>query len=238
MTPRFSSQPSLFSRFLQPGGERARVGVSQREANKRDSASVGGGLAEAATGPAGPASDVHPVGATSHAAGSATPSPTEPLHALLQRDANRAWSVCAAIGMELGVRTLGGAQPAPTERRPPGVAPSGTSLFVRGSFALFVLVPVLAAAPGEPSPGSLLQAVSHAPALKAARQRIQAAEARVGAAGRLADPEVEGMGSRRVGPMNERSTMWELNVRQPLPKRGERAADRERAGAVRGDGRG
>jgi outer membrane protein TolC len=34
-----------------------------------------------------------------------------------------------------------------------------------------------------------------------------------------------------VGPMNERSTMWELNVRQPLPKRGERAADRERARA-------
>lgn len=103
---------------------------------------------------------------------------------------------------------------------------------MRSSFALFVLVPVLAVAQAEPSPGSLLQAVSHAPTLTAARQRIQAAQARVEASGRWADPEVEGMGSRRVGPMNERSTMWELNVRQPLPKRGERAADRERAGAV------
>jgi outer membrane protein, heavy metal efflux system len=34
-----------------------------------------------------------------------------------------------------------------------------------------------------------------------------------------------------VGPMDERSTMWEVNLRQPLPKRGERAADRERAHA-------
>jgi outer membrane protein, heavy metal efflux system len=44
--------------------------------------------------------------------------------------------------------------------------------------------------------------------------------------------EVDGMCSRMVGPMDERSTMWEVNLRQPLPKRGERAADRERALAV------
>ncbi len=76
-----------------------------------------------------------------------------------------------------------------------------------------------------------LRAIIHAPALNAAFRRTEAARERVGAAGRLADVEVEGMGSRMVGPMDERATMWEVNVRQPLPKRGERAADRDRARA-------
>ena len=74
-----------------------------------------------------------------------------------------------------------------------------------------------------------LRAVAGSPALSAAASRTDAARERIGAAGRLADLEVEGMGSRMVGPMNERTTMWELNVKQPLPRRGERAADRERA---------
>lgn len=78
----------------------------------------------------------------------------------------------------------------------------------------------------------LLRAVAKAPALDAAARRTTAARERVEAAGRLADFEVEGMGSRLVGPMGERATMWEVNVRQPLPKRGERAADRERARAA------
>ena len=39
------------------------------------------------------------------------------------------------------------------------------------------------------------------------------------------------MTSRMTGPMGGRSTMYEVNIRQPLPKRGERAADRERAEA-------
>lgn len=85
-------------------------------------------------------------------------------------------------------------------------------------------------APGEQA--EFLRAVAHAPALAAAARRTDAARERVGAAGRLADVEVEGMGSRMVGPMGERATMWEVNVRQPLPKRGERAADRERARAA------
>lgn len=76
-----------------------------------------------------------------------------------------------------------------------------------------------------------LRAIAGAPALEAASRRTTAARERVEASGRLPDPEVEGMGSRMVGPMDERSTMWEVNVRQPLPKRGERAADRERARA-------
>jgi hypothetical protein len=78
----------------------------------------------------------------------------------------------------------------------------------------------------------LLRAVASAPALNAASRRTTAARERVDASGRLPDVEVEGMGSRMVGPMGERATMWEVNVRQPLPKRGERAADRERARAA------
>lgn len=86
-------------------------------------------------------------------------------------------------------------------------------------------------APAPAAPNELLRAVTNAPALAAAARRTTAARERVEASGRLADVEVEGMGSRMVGPMDERSTMWEVNVRQPLPKRGERAADRERARA-------
>jgi hypothetical protein len=76
-----------------------------------------------------------------------------------------------------------------------------------------------------------LRVVVDAPALSAASRRATAARARVESSGRLPDPEVEGMTSRMNGPLGERSTMYELNVRQPLPKRGERAADRDRAHA-------
>ncbi|WP_414663728.1 TolC family protein [Horticoccus sp. 23ND18S-11] len=93
-----------------------------------------------------------------------------------------------------------------------------------------------AAGPGQttaPSPelSALLRVVTEAPALTAASRRALAARERVDASGRLANPEVEGMTSRMNGPMGTRSTMYELNVRQPLPKRGERAADRDRARA-------
>lgn len=83
----------------------------------------------------------------------------------------------------------------------------------------------------QPAAPALLEAVSHAPALSAAQQRIAAARARTDAAGRLADPEVEGMISR-ADMIDGNADMWELNLRQPLPKRGERAADRERASAA------
>jgi outer membrane protein TolC len=79
---------------------------------------------------------------------------------------------------------------------------------------------------------SLLAAVSRAPALEAARQRVEAARARIGAAGRLPDPELEAMRSRaNARPLGDDVNTWELNLRQPLPKRGERAADLERARA-------
>lgn len=103
------------------------------------------------------------------------------------------------------------------------------------------LAPLLAVLPfcSEAQPASVssrhaefLQAIAAAPALTAAEQRTRAARERIEASGKLADLEIEGMGSRMVGPMDERSTMWEVNVRQPLPKRGERAADRDRARAV------
>ncbi len=111
------------------------------------------------------------------------------------------------------------------------------------TFAVLAALPTLASAqPAQSTQPALivataaekvnfLRAVVNAPALTAALRRTDAARERVGAAGRLADVEVEGMGSRMVGPMDERATMWEVNVRQPLPKRGERAADRERARA-------
>lgn len=101
--------------------------------------------------------------------------------------------------------------------------------------ALFAALPAVGPAQEE-NPSSrradLLRAVTEAPALAAAARRTAAARERIDATGRLADPELEGMGSRMVGPMDERATMWEVNVRQPLPKRGERAAERDRAHAA------
>lgn len=100
------------------------------------------------------------------------------------------------------------------------------------SFTLLALAPVCAIGQTLSAEHSaFLQVVAKAPALAAARQRADAARERVGAAGKVSDLQLEGMGSRMVGPMNERATMWEVTVSQPLPRRGERAADRERARA-------
>ena len=90
-----------------------------------------------------------------------------------------------------------------------------------------------ASAPATPPPAAaLVAAVAQAPSLQDARARAEAARARTAAAGRLPDPELEGMYSRTREPMGEDYPMWEINLRQPLPKAGERAADRERAAAV------
>jgi cobalt-zinc-cadmium efflux system outer membrane protein len=98
---------------------------------------------------------------------------------------------------------------------------------------LFLVVTIAAAAAAmsaQTPPDALLEAVARAPMLEAARKRIDAASVRAGSAGRLADPEVEAMGSRvNADAMGENRDMWELSVRQPLPRRGERAADRDRA---------
>jgi outer membrane protein TolC len=89
--------------------------------------------------------------------------------------------------------------------------------------ALLSVPPLRGAAAPE-----FLATIQQAPMLEAARKRVEAARSRIDASGRLADPEAEAMISR--GP--EGRDMWELNVMQPLPKRGERVADRERARAV------
>ena len=89
--------------------------------------------------------------------------------------------------------------------------------------------PILA----QPAAPDLLDLVIRTPAVDAARKRVDAARARANSAGRLADPEIEAMGSRvNADAMGQNRDMWELNLRQPLPKRGERAADRERASAA------
>jgi len=99
-----------------------------------------------------------------------------------------------------------------------------------------------AAAPIDSAPAStaagdagpaLLAAVARTPQLTAAARRIDAARSRIGAAGRIPDPEVGAMGSRvTADAMGENRDMWELSIRQPLPKRGERDADRDRAAAA------
>lgn len=109
------------------------------------------------------------------------------------------------------------------------------SLPLRRLAWLSFLPAVALAQSGEPAAGraaELLDAVARSPALSAAASRTAASRERLDSAGRLADAELEGMGSRMVGPMDERATMWEVSVRQPLPKRGERSAERERAHAA------
>jgi outer membrane protein TolC len=101
------------------------------------------------------------------------------------------------------------------------------SLLRSTSLALLALLPGLALAQ-DAAAIALIGAVVRAPVLEAARKRAEAARSRIESSGRLADPEAEGMVSR--GP--EGRDMWEFNVRQPLPKRGERAADRDRARAA------
>jgi len=106
------------------------------------------------------------------------------------------------------------------------------------AFVFAVAFPLSLSAEDTPSPltttspvAGLAAAVANAPSLTAARARADAARARLGSAARFPDPEVEGMISRKNTP-DENMPMWEVSVRQPLPKSGERAADRDRANAV------
>ena len=96
------------------------------------------------------------------------------------------------------------------------------------SVTLLAVLPAWSLAQSS-APAPLLQAVSNAPVLEAARKRIDAARSRTDAAGQLANPEVEAMASKVTRESRE---MYEVTVMQPLPKRGERAADRDRARAV------
>lgn len=89
-----------------------------------------------------------------------------------------------------------------------------------------ILLALTAGASAAEPARAFIEVVAEAPALAAAAKRLDAAKERVGASGLLPDPEVEGMASRMIGPMDDRSKMYELNLRQPLPKRGELAARR------------
>lgn len=94
-------------------------------------------------------------------------------------------------------------------------------------------VPLRGEEPPPPPAAALLAAVAEAPSLQAARARAEAARERVDAAGRFPDPTLEGMVSRASEPMGgEEYPMWEVTLTQPLPKAGERAADRDRAAAL------
>jgi outer membrane protein TolC len=99
---------------------------------------------------------------------------------------------------------------------------------------LLVFRPLLAEdLPSPPPAAALVAAVAHAPALQAARARAEAARARTAAAGPLPSPQLEGMYSQTRRPMGgEQFPMWEVTLSQPLPKAGERAADRARAAAA------
>ena len=103
-------------------------------------------------------------------------------------------------------------------------------------FGLSLPVSLAAEHAQEPTPTTappvgLATAVVRAPGLKASRARADAARARLGSAARIPDPEVEGMISQKSSP-DAKMPMWEVSVRQTLPKYGERAADRDRANAV------
>lgn len=83
---------------------------------------------------------------------------------------------------------------------------------------------------GAPA-GSLLDAVRQAPEVRAAQARSEADRLRAAAAGRWADPQLEGMAAQKDTP-DDTMPMWEVSLEQPLPAWGERAARRAQARAA------
>ena len=77
---------------------------------------------------------------------------------------------------------------------------------------------------------ALPDAALGAPSVRAARARWEAAQRRVRAAGLLPDVQAGGMLSSKDTPA-DRYPMWEVTLQQPLPRAGERSADRQRAQA-------
>lgn len=100
----------------------------------------------------------------------------------------------------------------------------------------FPIVGILLGGPGaggaEPL-SDFRQAVLQAPAVQAARLRAAAAQQRRPAAGRLPDPQLEGMYSEKRTAAED-IPMWEVTLQQPLPKAGERSAARAQAEARAG----
>jgi cobalt-zinc-cadmium efflux system outer membrane protein len=95
-----------------------------------------------------------------------------------------------------------------------------------------LLVPAcLAAITLSAAAATVPEAVRQAPAVDAALQRANAAHLRATSAGRWADPELEGMYSEK-DTLEESFPMWSASLTQPLPKLGERGADKARARAA------
>jgi outer membrane protein TolC len=77
----------------------------------------------------------------------------------------------------------------------------------------------------------LEDAVRAAPLVKASDLRVESARELAGAAGLFPDPKVEAMAVRGSNSGGSSWPKWEGRLEQPLPKAGERRADRERAHA-------
>ncbi len=95
------------------------------------------------------------------------------------------------------------------------------------SRAALALTLALAGPAGAVAPPEFAATLAGAPALAAARHRLEAAQARAGVRGRLADLELEAMGTSLRDPgAGGRREAYELTLRQPLPRPRERASDR------------
>jgi outer membrane protein, heavy metal efflux system len=77
----------------------------------------------------------------------------------------------------------------------------------------------------------LEDSVRASPVVKAMDQRVESARELAGAAGLFPDPRVEAMAARGSNSGGSSWPKWEGRLEQPLPKAGERRADRERAQA-------
>ncbi len=95
---------------------------------------------------------------------------------------------------------------------------------------LLMLCGIVSAVRAAAEPAPFAEAVRAAPSVIAARHRAEAALVRATSSGRWADPEVEGMYARKEMPMED-MPMWGASLQQPLPKWGERAAQRALARA-------
>lgn len=96
-----------------------------------------------------------------------------------------------------------------------------------GIRAALALTLALAGSTGALASPEFIAALAGAPALSAARHRLDAAQTRAGARGRLADLELEAMGTSLRDPgVGGRREAYELTLRQPLPRPRERASDR------------
>lgn len=105
-------------------------------------------------------------------------------------------------------------------------------IFWRAILGALVIASGIASAAPETTSARLTSVVAQAPAMQAARLRVDAARARLGAAGKFPDPRVEGMASRASNSMEGSWPKYEARLQQPLPKAGERGADKDRARAA------